>query len=411
MDTLKLENISVKGSATVELKNSRGKTIEKVEGNNFISSVVLNQSLRAMQRSFFSIPFNNQDFYTRSLPNFFPTHMTYTNSAVAENPLTEVSVTGNVIGFSSLDGHTSADTRRGIINTTESSHNINRTRIVCDWPTDRGNGICRSIYFTLSSESLPIFPPPMHTLNATLHTINNRTSQPFFITSNNVDLFLGDHALHPQIHHLRNNLIISNTAPSPTGFRGSPNWFTVIGNNVYSLSSRNLLVTPVGGTTSTVLTSNFGNGDETLLAIGNIIHIFPESRVPHQSFTVERFDVGTMQRLSALTPILTIPWLATRTSFPLSNTVIRVGGASGNYADLNLTTLQISDTGIQTGGMSVTLHQGNFVMLNSLARVPTFYTSPNMNNNSNMFSRLLLPADINKTSANTLKITYDFVYS
>ena len=105
MDTLKLENVCVKGSATVELKNGRGKTVEKVEGNNFISSTVLNHALRALQRTFFSIPYNNRDFYNST--NFFPTHMTYTNSAAAENPLTEVSVTGNVIGFSSLDGQTS----------------------------------------------------------------------------------------------------------------------------------------------------------------------------------------------------------------------------------------------------------------------------------------------------------------
>ena len=130
MDSLKLANIGVKGSATVELKNVRGKTIEKVEGNNFISSPVLTHALRAMQRSFFSTTVNTTDFYDSS--TFFPTHMLYTNSAVAENPLTEVAVTGNTIGFSTLDVVTSTDTMRGIFNVVESSHSINRTRIVCD---------------------------------------------------------------------------------------------------------------------------------------------------------------------------------------------------------------------------------------------------------------------------------------
>ena len=86
MDTLKLENIGVKGRTTVELKNSRGKTIEMVEGNNFISSPVLNHALRAMQRSFFSTTFNNTDFY--DIASFFPTHMLYTNSAVSYTHLT-----------------------------------------------------------------------------------------------------------------------------------------------------------------------------------------------------------------------------------------------------------------------------------------------------------------------------------
>jgi len=405
MDTLKLGNLSVKGSATVELKNGRGKTIEKVEGNNFISSTVLNLALRALQRSFFSIPNNNRDFY--DISSFFPTTMLYTDSAVAENPLTEVSVTGNVIGFSSLDGQTSTDARRGIINTTESSHNINRTRIVCDWPTDKGNGVCRSIYFTLG-ETLPTLSPPMHTLNATQHTINNGTLRYNFITSNNEDLFLGNNT-STIIHQLRNNMIISNTIPSPSGFAGWPNWFTVIGNNVYTLSSRNLFVTPVGGTTSTLLASNVGNSDlQVLLAIGNIIHIFPLGA--SSTFNVNRFDVGTMQQLSTITMTSSITWTAERTSFPLSSTVIRVGSSTGNFVDLNLTTLQLSDTGIPTENNSVTLHGGNFVMLNPRSKTQSFFTSPTMTR-SNMFSRLLLPANINKTSANTLKITYDFEYS
>ena len=69
MDALKLANIGVKGSATVELKNGRGKTVERVEGDNFISSTVLNHALRALQRSFFSIPHNNRDFY--DISSFF----------------------------------------------------------------------------------------------------------------------------------------------------------------------------------------------------------------------------------------------------------------------------------------------------------------------------------------------------
>ena len=405
MDALKLENISVKGRATVELKNGRGKTIEKVEGNNFISSTVLNHALRALQRSFFSIPHNNRDFY--DISNFFPTHMTYTDSAVAENPLTEIEVTGSVVGFSSLDGSTSTNTRQGILNTVESSHSINRTRIVCDWSTDKGNGVCRSIYFTLG-ETLPTLSPPMHTLNATQHTINNGTLRYSFITSNNEDLFLGN-STSTVIHQLRNNMIISNTIPSPTGWIGLPNWFTVIGNNVYTLSSRNLFVTPVGGTTSTLLVSNVGDSsNHVLLAIGNIIHIF--SLGTSHAFNVNRYDVGTMQQLSTLAITPSIPWSALQTSFPLSNTVIRGGNASGNFVDLNLTTLQVSDTGIPTDGNSVTLHQGNFTMLSPRSKIQNFFTSPTMNR-SNMFSRLLLPANITKTSANTLKITYDFVYN
>lgn len=405
MDTLKLGNIGIKGSATVELKNWHGKTVEKVEGNNFISSTVLNHALRAQQRSFFSIPHNNRDFY--DISSFFPTTMLYTNSAVAENPLTEVTVTGSVIGFSSLDGQTSTDTMRGIINTVESSHNINQTRIVCDWSTDKGNGVFRSIYFTLG-ETMPTLSPPMHTLNATQHTINNGTLRYSFITSNNTDLFLGN-GTSTVIHQLRNNMIISNTIPSPTGFVGHPNWFTVIGNNVYTLSSRNLFVTPVGGTTSTLLVSNVGDSsNHALLAIGNIIHIFPLG--VSSAFNVNRYDVGTMQQLSTITINPSIAWSSGHTSFPLSSTVIRVGGPSGgNFIDLNLTTLQLSDTGIPTDGNSVTLHQGNFTMLSPRSKIQNFFTSPTMTR-SNMFSRLLLPANITKTSANTLKITYDFNY-
>ena len=407
MDTLKLENIGVKGRTTVELKNSRGKTIEMVEGNNFISSPVLNHALRAMQRSFFSTTFNNTDFY--DIASFFPTHMLYTDSAVAESPLTEIEVTGNTIGFSTLEGATSTDVRRGVLNTVESSHNINRTRIVCDWPTDRGNGICRSIYFTLGEIPFTL-SPPMHTLNATQHTITNGSLRYAFITSNNVDLFLGCND-SPVIHQLRNNMIISNTIPSPTGFTGVgwPNWFTVIGNNVYSLSLGNLFVTPVGGTTSTLLASNVGGIDhQVLLAIGNIIHTFPTHANP-PTFNINRYDVGTMQQLTPITITPSIPWEARQTSFPLSNTVIRGGHSTGNFVDLNLTTLQVSDTGIPTGSSSVTLHGGNFVMLSPRSKIQNFFTSTTMNH-SNMFSRLLLPNNITKTSANTLKITYDFNY-
>jgi len=334
--------------------------------------------------------------------------MTYTDSAVAENPLTEVAVTGSVIGFSSLEGLTSTDTRRGILNVAESSHNINRTRIVCDWPTDKGNGVCRSIYFTLG-ETLPTLSPPMHTLNAVQHSIDNGTLRYSFITSNNEDLFLGNNT-STIIHQLRNNMIISNTIPSPSGNVGHPNWFTVIGNNVYSLSSRNLFVTPVGGTTSTLLVSNVADTvNSSLLAVGNIIHIFPIHVTQLSSFNINRFDVGTMQLLSPITLTPSIPWSVHLTSFPLSNTVIRGGSSLGNFIDLNLTTLQVSDTGIPTEGNSVTLHQGNFVMLNPRSKIQNFFTSPTMTR-SNMFSRLLLPANITKTSANTLKITYDFVY-
>jgi len=425
MEKMKLDNIGVEGKATVELKNSRGKTIEKVEGKNFIGQNILTLALPSIQRYYFGQTMvNSRDIFHFSVFNndnllITPNTLMYTNNSLPEAPLTESLVSGTISGFSNKSGGTSPNVMQGIVNTAESLHTLSRTRWVMDWATDKGNGICRSIYWT--RDRIPTFlAEPLHLQSVTPQIILNPSPIMYSVLgTDGTNIFIGDSNTSAlRVDRLLNNTVINTT--EPTSFMWtSMSWFTVVGNLLYSSNADStgyrFFSTPIGNVGgSTLITTSFIGSHiaPPITSIGNIVYIVLSSGQSTGTTTIRRFNTTTSQFMPDLVTSTPPTTFGGNVCFAVGNDTIRVGMENTNFRDVNINTGVITDTTIPCAAGSYTRIGSNTFHIENTAHISNgIYSLVHNFNRCNMYSRILLPADIVKTSANTLKITYDFNYA
>jgi hypothetical protein len=85
-------------------------------------------------------------------PWFPAQHLAYWNDAVAESPLTETMVNGEIVGWASRHPVGSPTGKRGVVNITESEWTDASAKWVFDWVTSQGNGTFQSVGWTRIDE-------------------------------------------------------------------------------------------------------------------------------------------------------------------------------------------------------------------------------------------------------------------
>jgi hypothetical protein len=164
-DAVVYEVRNPQGHALVEIRDERGRLVERQEGSNFLATQYA-VCMRSFQRAFWA-PFAGAGAVSgvdvvRNLvgasgslrqPFFFPNWwFAAWNDTAAESASTEQTVVTDANGIIAcalrLPTSISAANKRGTVNTTESVSSATGESMVYDWPTSAGNGTFRSVGYT-----------------------------------------------------------------------------------------------------------------------------------------------------------------------------------------------------------------------------------------------------------------------
>lgn len=140
--------IKPKGKVRVELFDCYGKKRYEQKANNFISQGVLKHYFK---RCLLDTWLGNV-MKSKRATALFGSNMFYqivlTTAAHQEDPINEWVVRGQKTGYAlTYSASSSSAPLSGTLNVGESYVNLNQAHLVFDFPTDRGNGTFRSIYF------------------------------------------------------------------------------------------------------------------------------------------------------------------------------------------------------------------------------------------------------------------------
>lgn len=138
---------------------------------------------------------------------------------------------------------------------------------------------------------------------------------------------------------------------------------------------------------------------------------------------MRRFNDATSEWLTNLS-IPSLPaGVDTRNAFPMGGNVVRIGpgnALSGFYHDVDIGTLTVTPLGFQSPAQTflarmgvvnlwVPLQTTTYVSGTAMSAEGMIYEVASMAGNF-LLSRIRLASPITKTSANTLKVIYDFHY-
>lgn len=437
-DRLKLDPFAVEGRVTAQLFDAKtGKQVDEKSGRNFISRAVTEKLLRIAQRYAFAhqhptqwdmaewVAFRHDD----DSPGFFH-WMILTDSALAETPATEHVVPGAIIGYANRQTHTDGDLRRGIINRSESRHTPAQTKWVMDWATDRGNGTIQSVCWGRNHwGSVPL----QLGLGQGLGTIRLDWRSGF--TESICNFYEGDYWINSPGTVLIRRLaattgaqVWSRSLPAPS-IAHVGNAVAVRGDHIFYTSStarliRHTISTNVNTDLGALLTTT---GWERLALMGDIIYITTGDRA-HAAGTalvLQRYNAAT----AAWMTNLSIPSLPANVRsdniFPIEGR-LRIGAGTelgqSFYHDIDVVAATITPLGFPSAAGQYLFGHGNrlkvwrptqathYVSTTMLAANGLLFDIDDMRGNF-LLSRIRLASPIIKTSANTLKVIYDFNYA
>lgn len=166
IDSLKInDSLKLGGSVTIQLRNKKGKVIKEIKEHNFITPVVKDFQ-NFIQR--FVITFNTKNGINFSgtgitMPwgfglngSKFSVYLKDSDAYPDPNHFLNRHQIGNTVGYADGDLYTGSDTLRGTINSAESNVTENGVKMVFDWPTHAANGTIRSIQFGTYG-NVPVF--------------------------------------------------------------------------------------------------------------------------------------------------------------------------------------------------------------------------------------------------------------
>lgn len=429
MDNVNLDPFAVEGHATVQLFDAKtGKQVDEQSGRNFLSRALTERILRTAQRYAFAHQHPTQwddciwarFDHAADSAGFFQ-WMVLTDSAMAEAPATERAVPGTIIGYSNRQTHTDADLRRGNINRSECSHHPARTRWVMDWPTDRGNGTIQSICWTINPLGNVALPDRLGCDALFRWRSGIGVGQccsyegDYWISSsggNNIRRLAADTG------------VLLWTSPTLPTIASSHPPLAVRGDRILFVESAGTLRRLIISTG--VVSASLGSisSVSTVVFIGDILYIFPgTSHAAGSTLTMRRFNDATSEWLTNLS-IPSLPaGVDTRNAFPMGGNVVRIGpgnALSGFYHDVDIGTLTVTPLGFQSPAQTFLARMGvvnlwvpfqttTYVSGTAMSAEGMIYEVASMAGNF-LLSRIRLASPITKTSANTLKVIYDFHY-
>lgn len=130
----------VKGFVTVELFDKYGDKIQTVKSKNMITQLTKNHMIWKMKEDFFrgcpgTLP---------GEPGYYLNNIVLTSSTLPPQDIA-MQDTGNVIGWANKSTYSGSDAHRGTINTAESYATNDKVHWVFDWPTHAANGTFQTI--------------------------------------------------------------------------------------------------------------------------------------------------------------------------------------------------------------------------------------------------------------------------
>lgn len=151
MEKLKELIIPARGIATIELFDAKsGKKVEEIKSENFITLNMRDYLLSEMSKIFSEVSLNVNDFNIYPINLFISANnlaLILTTDDREEVPNVERYPYGKVVGFSTRSTYSGSNIYRGTLNTSESFTQRGLCHMVFDFPTHAANGIFSSLYF------------------------------------------------------------------------------------------------------------------------------------------------------------------------------------------------------------------------------------------------------------------------
>ena len=140
------EDTMYKGTATIQLYDEKNKLIQEVKSTNCISSTALSRMYGEFFRT--NLLLNKRDGLSDRAAFLSPAYfMLLTNGTNPEDP-TQKYMFGDVIGYANgWQSYSGADTKRGSLNISETITGDWNKHIVIDFPTHACNGTFQSVYW------------------------------------------------------------------------------------------------------------------------------------------------------------------------------------------------------------------------------------------------------------------------
>lgn len=133
--------VGVKGRATIDLFDKRGKLVEHIKKNNYVHPKALEYIGKVSAYNQFGLSWNN---HTGS--HTMMRGLMLTDNSRPADATKDFHIAGNLIGVGAIN-NTSADSKlRGAFNSGESILRADYKKLVYDFPTNAGNGTFQSIY-------------------------------------------------------------------------------------------------------------------------------------------------------------------------------------------------------------------------------------------------------------------------
>ena len=426
-ENVPFDPLAVEGRVRVLLLDARtGKVVQEAEGSNFLSRALTERILRVAQRYAFAhqhpVQFDDCAWtnftHNADAAGFFQ-WMVLTNSAMAESPTTEREVPGLVVGYANRQTHTDADLRRGHINRAESTHSPNRTRWTFDWPTDRGNGTIQSVCWAHGSTGLTPLPDRLG-CDAVLEWRSGIADVP--CCSYDGDYWTNTASVIRRLSSIDGSLLWTSPAVAVHGALTNP--LAVRGDHIFYLDVSTLrrLTISTGAISASLKSLSVPHN---VALVGDILYFMPNiAHTTGSTLTIQRYNAATMADMPSVTIPNLPPNVDTRNIFPMGGNIVRVGpgnNASGIYHDVDVVSLTITPLGFRSPAQRFLARNGvvklwvptqetTYASTTALPATGMMYDVPSMAGNF-LLSRIRLSGPIEKTTANTLKIIYDFNYA
>lgn len=143
---------AVRGSAEVALLRD-GKCIERLLTSNFIAPPMLARTRQAVRANYAPSSALIGARHTDPAPGYPLTHLLLTSDSAAEAAATEILARGRVIGWTNKAAYSGADVERGGANAAESAAGPTQIKYVFDWPTHAANGTFQSLAWVLGNDT------------------------------------------------------------------------------------------------------------------------------------------------------------------------------------------------------------------------------------------------------------------
>ena len=402
-----MPEFNVRGKVKIEMFNDKNEVVEEVNTNNFISIGMRKTMMKRAIVSLFGNSSAKDPFQSTYLLSGMVRNMYLTDATHAEEPQKEFVVKGEIIGYAKTDAtYSGADILRGTINLQESITSIDQVRFVYDFPTSAANGTFRSIYHAgermineiSTLRNSPNFIKKIPNVDGSQQILFGQdTVDKIYVVFGNGSGYGSEIRIYDKSFNFIENKSLSQTYEQ----------FLIDGDYLYCLSSTNTR------TVSRVPLSNIESAPTVVLEmkssslVTGMPYMFKDGDgfeiyyIPYQPTSSSYYE----KRTSSFE-------LISRVEFKGITSVGGVYKFDGAYRSRSMILNRKPD--------------GSLVSSNCFSEFPIYANSAYiiwelddyllMNFEGYVFdkvgiaSRALLDAPVTKTSANTMKITYDFLF-